>query len=168
MCESEKDDGMVLEIRGNLLFDGGFVISYVDIISYKNVVCELCLLVDVLEYCIVECICDLDEVCCEVEQVNCYKICFVVLVVYDLLQLFNVVCMFVLVLCGKLGDLVQQQIVDYIDVVLVVQDVIFNSLLDILWLELGMLQLCVCVFVILLLLEILVCEFGIVVQGRGL
>lgn len=85
MCESEKDDGIVLEICGNLLFDGGFVISYVDIISYKNIVCELCLFVDVLEYCVVECICDFDEVWCEVECVNCYKLCFVVLVVYDLL-----------------------------------------------------------------------------------
>ncbi|MEN3033325.1 PAS domain-containing protein, partial [Chromobacterium amazonense] len=36
MRESEKDDGTVLEIRGNPLPDGGFVTSYADITSYKN------------------------------------------------------------------------------------------------------------------------------------
>src|SRR5690606_40517157 len=41
MRESEKEDGTVLEIRGNPLPEGGFVTSYADITSYKNAAREL-------------------------------------------------------------------------------------------------------------------------------
>jgi histidine kinase len=47
--ESAKDDGTVLEIRGNPLPEGGFVTSYADITSYKNAARELRSLADALE-----------------------------------------------------------------------------------------------------------------------
>ncbi|NEK92496.1 MAG: hybrid sensor histidine kinase/response regulator, partial [Xanthomonas euvesicatoria] len=50
MRESEKEDGTVLEIRGNPLPDGGFVTSYADITSYKNAARELRSLADALEH----------------------------------------------------------------------------------------------------------------------
>ena len=47
--ESAKEDGTVLEIRGNPLPEGGFVTSYADITSYKNAARELRSLADALE-----------------------------------------------------------------------------------------------------------------------
>ncbi len=52
--ESEKEDGTVLEIRGNSLPEGGFVTSYTDITSYKNATRELRLLADTLEHRVAE------------------------------------------------------------------------------------------------------------------
>ncbi|MBD4134154.1 hypothetical protein GUH63_00275, partial [Xanthomonas citri pv. citri] len=54
MRESEKEDGTVLEIRGNPLPDGGFVTSYADITSYKNAARELRSLADALEHRVAE------------------------------------------------------------------------------------------------------------------
>ncbi|REN11400.1 PAS domain-containing protein, partial [Mycobacterium tuberculosis] len=54
MRESEKDDGTVLEIRGNPLPDGGFVTSYADITAYKNTARELRSLADALEHRVAE------------------------------------------------------------------------------------------------------------------
>ncbi|MGM3213451.1 PAS-domain containing protein, partial [Klebsiella pneumoniae] len=85
MRESEKDDGTVLEIRGNPLPDGGFVTSYADITSYKNAARELRSLADALEHRIAERTHDLDEARREAEQANRYKTRFVASAVHDLL-----------------------------------------------------------------------------------
>jgi hypothetical protein len=86
MRESEKDDGTVLEIRGNPLPDGGFVTSYADITSYKNAARELRSLADALEHRIAERTHDLEEARREAEQANRYKTRFVASAVHDLLQ----------------------------------------------------------------------------------
>ena len=168
MRESEKDDGTVLEIRGNPLPDGGFVTSYADITSYKNAARELRSLADALEHRIAERTRDLDEARREAEQANRYKTRFVASAVHDLLQPLNAARMFVSVLRGKLGDPAQQQTADHIDAALAAQDAILNSLLDISRLESGSLQVRVRTFALSPLLETLAREFGIAAQSRGL
>ncbi len=167
MRESEKDDGTVLEIRGNPLPDGGFVTSYADITSYKNAARELRSLADALEHRIAERTRDLDEARREAEQANRYKTRFVASAVHDLLQPLNAARMFVSVLRGKLSDPAQQQTSDHIDAALAAQDAILNSLLDISRLESGSLQLRARL-AISPLLETLAREFGIAAQSRGL
>ena len=167
MRESEKDDGTVLEIRGNPLPDGGFVTSYADITSYKNAARELRSLADALEHRVAERTHDLDEARREAEQANRYKTRFVASAVHDLLQPLNAARMFVSVLRGRLsGD--ARELSEHVDAALAAQDAILNSLLDISRLESRALQTRVRAFALSPLLETLAREFGIAAQGRGL
>lgn len=168
MRESEKDDGTVLEIRGNPLPDGGFVTSYADITSYKNAARELRSLADALEHRVAERTRDLEQARREAEQANRYKTRFVASAVHDLLQPLNAARMFMSVLRSRLPDPVQQQTADHIDTALAAQDAILNSLLDISRLESGSLQTRVRAFALEPLLETLAREFGIAAEGRGL
>ncbi len=167
MRESEKDDGTVLEIRGNPLPDGGFVTSYADITAYKNTARELRSLADALEHRVAERTRDLDEARREAERANRYKTRFVASAVHDLLQPLNAARMFVSVLRGKLsGD--ARELSEHVDAALAAQDSILNSLLDISRLESGTLQTHVRPFALSPLLETLAREFGIAAESRGL
>ncbi len=167
MRESEKDDGTVLEIRGNPLPDGGFVTSYADITAYKNTARELRSLADALEHRVAERTRDLDEARREAERANRYKTRFVASAVHDLLQPLNAARMFVSVLRGKLsGD--ARELSEHVDAALAAQDSILNSLLDISRLESGALQTHVRAFALSPLLETLAREFGLAAQNRGL
>lgn len=167
MRESEKDDGTVLEIRGNPLPDGGFVTSYADITAYKNTARELRSLADALEHRVAERTRDLDEARREAERANRYKTRFVASAVHDLLQPLNAARMFVSVLRGKLGG-DARELSEHVDAALAAQDAILNSLLDISRLESGTLQTHVRAFALSPLLETLAREFGIAAQARGL
>ncbi|WP_314101560.1 PAS-domain containing protein [uncultured Stenotrophomonas sp.] len=167
MRESEKEDGTVLEIRGNPLPDGGFVTSYADITAYKNTARELRSLADALEHRVAERTRDLDEARREAERANRYKTRFVASAVHDLLQPLNAARMFVSVLRGKLsGD--ARELSEHVDAALAAQDSILNSLLDISRLESGALQTHVHAFALSPLLETLAREFGLAAQNRGL
>ncbi len=167
MRESEKDDGTVLEIRGNPLPDGGFVTSYADITAYKNTARELRSLADALEHRVAERTRDLDEARREAERANRYKSRFVASAVHDLLQPLNAARMFVSVLRGKLhGD--ARELSEHVDAALAAQDAILNSLLDISRLESGALQTHVRAFALSPLLETLAREFGLAAESRGL
>ncbi|MCI2262677.1 hybrid sensor histidine kinase/response regulator [Xanthomonas indica] len=168
MRESEKDDGTVLEIRGNPLPDGGFVTSYADITSYKNAARELRSLADALEHRVAERTHDLAEAKREAENANRYKTRFVASAVHDLLQPLNAARMFVSALRGKLHDADARQIADHVDNALAAQDAILNSLLDISRLEAGTLKTQVQDLALDPLLQTLAREFGIVAEGRGL
>jgi len=168
MRESEKDDGTVLEIRGNPLPDGGFVTSYADITSYKNAARELRSLADALEHRVAERTRDLEAARQDAERANRYKSRFVASAVHDLLQPLNAARMFVSVLRGRLTDPAQQQTSDHIDAALAAQDAILNSLLDISRLESGSLPTRVRAFALGPLLETLAREFGIAAEARGL
>lgn len=168
MRESEKDDGTVLEIRGNPLPDGGFVTSYADITSYKNAARELRSLADALEHRVAERTRDLADAKREAENANRYKTRFVASAVHDLLQPLNAARMFVSALRGKLHDDDARQIAGHVDNALVAQDAILNSLLDISRLEAGTLKTQVRDFALGPLLQTLAHEFGIVAQDRGL
>ncbi|WP_414648139.1 hybrid sensor histidine kinase/response regulator [Dokdonella sp.] len=168
MRESEKEDGTVLEIRGNPLPDGGFVTSYTDITSYKNAARELRSLADALEHRIEERTRDLAQAKREAEEANRYKTRFVASAVHDLLQPLNAARMFLSALRGRLEDAPARQIADHVDHALTAQDEILNSLLDIARLEAGTLQTQVRDFRLAPLLEALGREFGILAAGRGL
>ncbi|HHW4680830.1 MAG TPA: sensor histidine kinase, partial [Xylella taiwanensis] len=168
MRESEKQDGTVLEIRGNSLPEGGFVTSYTDITSYKNATRELRLLADTLEHCVTERTRDLDQARREAENANRYKTRFVASAVHDLLQPLNAARMFVAMLRKQLHETDALRITDNIDSALIAQDAILSSLLDISRLESGTLKTQVHHFALGPLLETLAGEFGILAQSRGL
>jgi|GEM_PF-1227587 len=168
MRESEKDDGTVLEIRGNPLPDGGFVTSYADITSYKNAARELRSLADALEHRVAKRTRDLAEAKREAENASRYKTRFVASAVHDLLQPLNAARMFVSALRGRLPDADARQLADHVDNALVAQDAILNSLLDISRLEAGTLKTQVRDFALGPLLQALAHEFGIVAEDRGL
>lgn len=166
--ESEKDDGMVLEIRGNPLPDGGFVTSYADITSYKATARELRSLADALEQRIIERTRDLELARQEAVQANRNKTRFVAAAVHDLLQPLNAARMFLSVLRGKLQDPGILDSVDSADEALAAQDAILNSLLDIARLESGAQQVNVHDFALDPLLEALAREFSVQAGSRGL
>ncbi|KRA53903.1 histidine kinase [Pseudoxanthomonas sp. Root65] len=168
MRESEKDDGVVLEIRGNPLPDGGFVTSYADITSYKNAARELRSLADALEHRVEERTRALADATRAAENANRYKTRFVASAVHDLLQPLNAARMFVSALRGRLHDDEARRIADHVDNALAAQDAILNSLLDIARLESGALPTRVRDFALAPLLETLVREFGMVAEARGL
>ena len=166
--ESEKEDGTVLEIRGNPLPEGGFVTSYADITSYKNAARELRSLADALERRIEDRTRDLAKAKAEAESANRYKTRFVASAVHDLLQPLNAARMFLSALRGKQVDADTNEIAAHVDNALAAQDAILNSLLDIARLEAGTLHTQVRDFRLEPLLETLSREFGIVADGRGL
>lgn len=166
--ESEKEDGTVLEIRGNPLPDGGFVTSYADITSYKNAARELRSLADALEHRVEQRTRDLEAAKREAEAANRYKTRFVASAVHDLLQPLNAARMFVSALRGRLQDGESRQLAEHVDNALHAQDAILNSLLDIARIESGALATHVHDFPLEPLLEALAQEFGIVAASRGL
>ncbi|MFT3790843.1 MAG: PAS-domain containing protein [Rudaea sp.] len=166
--ESEKQDGTVLEIRGNPLPEGGFVTSYADITSYKNAARELRSLADALERRVEERTRDLAAAKAEAEAANRYKTRFVASAVHDLLQPLNAARMFLSALRGRSGDSDAKDIVEHADNALAAQDAILNSLLDIARLEARSQQTRVRDFRLESLLEALGHEFGVVAASRGL
>ncbi len=168
MRESEKDDGVVLEIRGNPLPDGGFVTSYADITSYKHAARDLRSLADALEHRVEERTRALAEATQAAENANRYKTRFVASAVHDLLQPLNAARMFVSALRGRLHDDEAHRLADHVDNALAAQDAILNSLLDIARLESGTLPTQVRDFALAPLLETLLREFGMLAEGRGL
>lgn len=166
--ESEKEDGTVLEIRGNPLPEGGFVTSYADITSYKNAARELRSLADALEHRVEERTRDLEAATRDAENANRYKTRFVAAAVHDLLQPLNAARMFLSALRGKLGDGEARAIASHADDALAAQDAILNSLLDIARLEAGSQRTAVRDFALEPLLAALGHEFGILAAGRGL
>ncbi|MCW5580645.1 MAG: PAS-domain containing protein, partial [Luteimonas sp.] len=166
--ESEKQDGTVLEIRGNPLPDGGFVTSYADITGYKNTARELRSLADALEQRIVERTADLDQARREAEQANRYKTRFVAAAVHDLLQPLNAARMFLSALRARLHGAELRQISDHVEAALAAQDAVLTGLLDIARLEAGTLQVSIRAFALGPLLDTLAREFGILAHARGL
>lgn len=166
--ESTKDDGTVLEIRGNPLPDGGFVTSYADITSYKNAARELRSLADALEQRIAERTRDLAEAKREAEQANRYKTRFVAAAVHDLLQPLNAARMFSSLLRSHLHNEAGRHVADSIDGALAAQDAILGSLLDISRMESGQLEVRVRDFALGPLLQVMRHNFGILAESRGL
>lgn len=166
--ESAKDDGTVLEIRGNPLPEGGFVTSYADITSYKNAARELRSLADALEQRVADRTRDLDAARREAEQANRYKTRFVAAAVHDLLQPLNAARMFTSLLRGHLQGDADRRTVDSIDGALAAQDAILGSLLDIARMESGQLEVHVRDVALGPLLQVLGHNFGVLAESRGL
>ena len=166
--ESEKEDGTVLEIRGNPLPDGGFVTSYADITSYKNAARELRSLADALEHRIAERTRDLDLARRQAEKANHYKTRFVSAAVHDLLQPLNAARMYLSGLRGHLTDDTGRAYADHIHHALSAQDDILSSLLDISRMESGQLPVHIRDFALAPLMETLLREFGMLAASHGL
>jgi len=166
--ESAKEDGTVLEIRGNPLPEGGFVTSYADITSYKNAARELRSLADALERRVAERTRDLVAARHEAERANRYKTRFVAAAVHDLLQPLNAARMFTSLLRSHLHDDAGHRVADSIDSALAAQDAILGSLLDIARMESGQLEVHVRDVPLGPLLQVLGHNFGVLAGKRGL
>jgi len=166
--ESEKQDGTVLEIRGNPLPDGGFVTSYADITGYKNTARELRSLADALERRIADRTADLEQARHDAEQANRYKTRFVGAAVHDLLQPLNAARMFLSALRSRPQADEQRALAEHAEAALAAQDAVLASLLDISRMEAGTLQVEVRAFPLDPLLDALAREFGVLAGSRGL
>ena len=166
--ESAKDDGTVLEIRGNPLPDGGFVTSYADITSYKNAARELRSLADALEKRVEERTRDLAAAKREAEEANRYKTRFVNAAVHDLLQPLNAARMFTSLLPNHVHDEAGRHVAESIDAALASQDAILTSMLDIARMESGQLETHVRDFALDALLHIVHNNFGMLAESEGL
>ena len=166
--ESEKEDGTVLEIRGNPLPEGGFVTSYADITSYRNAARELRSLANVLERRIAERTEALATAKQEAERANRDKSRFVAAAVHDLLQPLNAARMFVSALRGQLDTAAARHLSDQVEQSLAAQDAILGSLLDIARLESGKLAVQRRDLALADLLDAVGSEAGIVAESRGL
>lgn len=168
MRESEKDDGTVLEIRGNPLPEGGFVTSYADITAYATTARDLRSLADALEQRIVERTADLEQARAEAEAANRYKGRFVAAAVHDLLQPLNAARMFLSGLRTRLPDAATRALASHIESALAAQDGILASLLEIARLESGTLQTDVRDIALGPMLDALAREAGVLAEARGL
>ncbi|MBQ0132089.1 MAG: PAS-domain containing protein, partial [Comamonas sp.] len=166
--ESAKDDGTVLEIRGNPLPDGGFVTSYADITSYKNAARELRSLADALEQRVAERTRDLEAARQEAEQANRYKTRFVNAAVHDLLQPLNAARMFTSLLPSHVHDDAGRHVADSIDAALASQDAILTSMLDIARMESGQLEVHVRDFALDALLQVVHNNFRMLAESEHL
>ena len=166
--ESAKDDGTVLEIRGNPLPEGGFVTSYADITSYKNAARELRSLADALEQRVADRTRDLDAARREAERANRSKTRFVAAAVHDLLQPLNAARMFTSLLRSHLHDDAGRHAADSIEGALAAQDAILNSLLDISRMESGQLDVHIRDVALGPLLQVLSHNFGVLAESQGL
>lgn len=166
--ESAKEDGTVLEIRGNPLPEGGFVTSYADITSYKNAARELRSLADALEQRVADRTRDLDAARQEAERANRSKTRFVAAAVHDLLQPLNAARMFTSLLRSHLPDEAGRHAADSIEGALAAQDAILNSLLDISRMESGQLEVHVRDVPLGPLLQVLGHNFGVLAESQGL
>lgn len=166
--ESAKDDGTVLEIRGNPLPEGGFVTSYADITSYKNAARELRSLADALEQRVADRTRDLDAARREAEQANRSKTRFVAAAVHDLLQPLNAARMFTSLLRSHLPGDADRHAVDSIDGALAAQDAILGSLLDISRMESGQFDVHIHDVALGPLLQVLGHNFGVLAESQGL
>lgn len=166
--ESAKDDGTVLEIRGNPLPEGGFVTSYADITSYKNAARELRSLADALEQRVADRTRDLDAARREAEQANRSKTRFVAAAVHDLLQPLNAARMFTSLLRSHLPGDAERHAVDSIDGALAAQDAILGSLLDISRMESGQFDVHIHDVALGPLLQVLGHNFGVLAESQGL
>jgi len=168
MHEREKDDGMVLEIRGNPLPNGGFVTSYADITSYRQAARELRSLATALEARVSERTLALDAARREAEQANRHKTRFVAAAVHDLLQPLNAARMFLSALNTRLSDPEAQNISTHAEDALAAQEAILTSLLDISRLESGAQPTAIEDFALAPLLHALAREFDLIARERGL
>jgi len=168
MHEREKDDGMVLEIRGNPLPNGGFVTSYADITSYRQAARELRSLATALEARVAERTLALDEARREAEQANRHKTRFVAAAVHDLLQPLNAARMFLSALNTRLSDAEAYKISTHTEDALAAQEAILTSLLDISRLESGAQPTAIEDFALAPLLSALGREFELIARERGL
>ncbi len=166
--ESAKDDGTVLEIRGNPLPEGGFVTSYADITSYKNAARELRSLADALKQRVADRTRDLDVARREAEQANRSKSRFVAAAVHDLLQPLNAARMFTSLLRAHLYDEAGRHAADSIEGALAAQDAILSSLLDIARMESGQLEVRIRDVALGPVLQVLAHNFGVLAESRGL
>ena len=166
--ESAKDDGTVLEIRGNPLPEGGFVTSYADITSYKNAARELRSLADALEQRVADRTRDLDAARREAERANRSKTRFVAAAVHDLLQPLNAARMFTSLLRSHVHDDAGRHAADSIEGALAAQDAILNSLLDISRMESGQLDVHIRDVALGPLLQVLSHNFGVLAESQGL
>ncbi len=166
--ESAKEDGTVLEIRGNPLPEGGFVTSYADITSYKNAARELRSLADALEQRVADRTRDLDAARQEAERANRSKTRFVAAAVHDLLQPLNAARMFTSLLRSHLPDEAGRHAADSIEGALAAQDAILNSLLDISRMESGQLEVHIRNVPLGPLLQVLGHNFGVLAESQGL
>lgn len=169
VSERQRPDGRVIEVRGQPLPDGGFVMTFNDVTSYKRVEQELRLINETLEQRVDERTHQLARATSIAESANISKTRFVAAASHDLLQPLNAARLFNAALQDKVsqdGEL--KRLAERVDNSLCAADELLDALLDISRLDAGGIRPDITEFAVAPLLESLQEQYAPIAQQRGI
>jgi PAS domain S-box-containing protein len=143
LSERRRDDGRVIEVRGQPLPDGGYVSTFNDVTTYKHVEAELREINETLEQRVVERTQQLAEATAVAEKANLGKTRFLAAASHDLLQPLNAARLFNAALRGQANQLAHpqvEQLADRVENSLHAAEELLDGLLDISRLDSGSIQ----------------------------
>jgi Na+/proline symporter/signal transduction histidine kinase len=169
ISERQRPDGRVIEVRGQPLHDGGFVMTFSDVTSYKQVEQELRLINETLEQRVEERTHQLAKATAIAEQANLSKTRFVAAASHDLLQPLNAARLFNAALQDKVSqDVELKRLAERVDNSLCAADELLDALLDISRLDAGGIRPDITEFPVLPLLESLHEQYAPIAVQRGI
>jgi signal transduction histidine kinase len=143
LSERRRNDGRVIEVRGQPLPDGGYVSTFNDVTTYKHVEDELREINETLEQRVAERTGQLAEATAVAEKANLGKTRFLAAASHDLLQPLNAARLFNAALRGHANQLQNpqvEQLADRVENSLHAAEELLDGLLDISRLDSGAIQ----------------------------
>ena len=169
VSERQRPDGRVIEVRGQPLHDGGFVMTFSDVTSYKRVEQELRVINETLEQRVEERTHQLARATAIAEQANLSKTRFVAAASHDLLQPLNAARLFNAALQDKAShDSELKRLAERVDNSLCAADELLDALLDISRLDAGGIRPDITEFPVAPLLESLQEQYAPIAAQRGI
>lgn len=169
VSERQRPDGRVIEVRGQPLHDGGFLMTFSDVTSYKRVEQELRTINETLEQRVEERTRQLARATALAEQASLSKTRFVAAASHDLLQPLNAARLFNAALQDKCArDPELKRLAERVDNSLCAADELLDALLDISRLDAGGIRPEITEFPVMPLLESLQEQFAPIAAQRGL
>jgi PAS domain S-box-containing protein len=166
--ERYRPEGRVLEVSGNPMPGGGFVTSYTDITSHKELERQLRASNETLELRVQQRTHELELAKREAEQANFSKTQFLAAASHDLMQPLNAASLFASALSQKTLDTELKQYSENVVLSLQAADALINSMLEASRLDAGVVAPKMEVFALGDLLRQLSLEFTALASQRGL
>lgn len=166
--ERYRPEGRVLEVSGNPMPGGGFVTSYTDITSHKELERQLRASNETLELRVQERTHELEMAKLEAEQANFSKTQFLAAASHDLMQPLNAASLFASALSQKTLDPELKKFSENVVLSLQAADALINSMLEASRLDAGVVAPKLEVFEVGDLIKQLSLEFTVLANQRGL
>lgn len=166
--ERYRPEGRVLEVSGNPMPGGGFVTSYTDITSHKELERQLRAANETLELRVQQRTHELEVAKLEAEQANFSKTKFLAAASHDLMQPLNAASLFASALAQKTQDSQLQLLSENVVLSLQSADALINSMLEASRLDAGAIAPKQDIFALDDVLEQLDREFTALTHARGL
>lgn len=166
--ERYRPEGRVLEVSGNPMPGGGFVTSYTDITSHKELERQLRAANETLELRVQQRTRELEQAKLEAEQANFSKTQFLAAASHDLMQPLNAASLFASALAQKTASTDLQDLSENVVLSLNAADALINSMLEASRLDAGVVAPKLEVFLLSELFEQLDREFTALARQKGL